>query len=76
LFTVIVRRDQAEHAAQPLAKGSRVLVVGRLQRRSRTTEDGSARSVEEVVAGELGLAQALKNSARAGARAAGSTLCS
>jgi single-stranded DNA-binding protein len=46
-FTVIVWRDQAEHA-----------------------------SVVEVVAEELGLAQALKNSARAGARAAGSTLCS
>jgi single-stranded DNA-binding protein len=25
---VIVRRDQAEHAAQSLAKGSRVVVVG------------------------------------------------
>jgi single-strand DNA-binding protein len=75
-FTVIVWRDQAEHAAQSLAKGSRVLVVGRLQQRSWTTEDGSARSVVEVVAEELGLAQALKNSARAGARAAGSTLCS
>jgi single-strand DNA-binding protein len=75
-LTVIVWRDQAEHAAQSLAKGSRVLVVGRLQQRSWTTEDGSARSVVEVVAEELGLAQALKNSARAGARAAGSTLCS
>jgi hypothetical protein len=30
-FTVIVWRDQAEHAAQSLAKGSRVVVVGRLQ---------------------------------------------
>ena len=33
-FTVIVWRDQAEHAAQSLAKGSRVVVVGRLQQRS------------------------------------------
>ena len=32
-FTVIVWRDQAEHAAQSLAKGSRVVVVGRLQQR-------------------------------------------
>jgi single-strand DNA-binding protein len=53
-FTVIVWRDQAEHAAQSLAKGSRIVVVGRLQQRSWTAEDGSARSVVEVVAEELG----------------------
>ena len=53
-FTVIVWRDQAEHASQSLAKGSRVVVVGRLQQRSWTAEDGSARSVVEVVAEELG----------------------
>ena len=52
--TVIVWRDQAEHAAQSLAKGSRVVVVGRLQQRSWTTEDGSARSTVEVIADELG----------------------
>jgi single-strand DNA-binding protein len=53
-FRVIVWRDQAEHAAESLSKGSRVVVVGRLQQRSWTTEDGSARSVVEVVAEELG----------------------
>jgi single-strand DNA-binding protein len=53
-FTVVVWRDQAEHAAESLAKGSRVLVVGRLQQRSWTAEDGAARSVVEVVAEELG----------------------
>jgi single-strand DNA-binding protein len=53
-FTVIVWRDQAEHAAHSLAKGSRVVVVGRLQQRSWTAEDGSARSTVEVVAEELG----------------------
>ena len=53
-FTVVVWRDQAEHAAQSLSKGSRVVVVGRLQQRAWTTEDGSARSVIEVVAEELG----------------------
>jgi len=53
-FTVIVWRDQAEHAAQSLAKGSRVVVVGRLQQRAWTAEDGSARSSVEVVAEELG----------------------
>jgi single-strand DNA-binding protein len=50
-FSVIVWRDQAEHAAQSLAKGSRVVVVGRLQQRAWTAEDGSARS---AVDDELG----------------------
>ena len=53
-FTIVVWRDQAEHAAQSLSKGSRVVLVGRLQQRSWTAEDGSARSVVEVVAEELG----------------------
>jgi single-strand DNA-binding protein len=52
-FTVVVWRDQAEHAAQSLAKGSRVVVMGRLQQRSGTAEDGSARSVVEVVRDHL-----------------------
>jgi single-strand DNA-binding protein len=51
---MIVWRDQAEHAAHSLAKGSRVVVVGRLQQRSWTAEDGGVRSVVEVVADELG----------------------
>jgi hypothetical protein len=45
---------QAEHAAESLAKGSRVVAVGRLQQRSWTDEDGSAQSTVEVVAEELG----------------------
>jgi single-strand DNA-binding protein len=53
-FTVVVWRDQAEHVAESLSKGSRVVVVGRLQQRSWTAKDGSARSVVEVVADELG----------------------
>jgi single-strand DNA-binding protein len=52
-FTVVVWRDQAEHAAQSLAKGSRVVVMGRLPQRSWTAEDGSARSVVEVVRDHL-----------------------
>jgi single-strand DNA-binding protein len=53
-FTVVVWRDQAEHTAASLAKGSRVVVVGRLQQRAWTAEDGSARQAVEVVAEELG----------------------
>jgi single-strand DNA-binding protein len=53
-FTVVVWRDQAEHAAESLSKGSRVVVLGRLQQRTWTAEDGSARQAVEVVAEELG----------------------
>jgi single-strand DNA-binding protein len=53
-FTVVVWRDQAEHAAQSLSKGSRVVIVGRLQQRSWTAEDSSVRSTVEVQADELG----------------------
>jgi single-strand DNA-binding protein len=53
-FTVVVWRNQAEHAAESLSKGSRIVVVGRLQQRSWVAEDGSARQLVEVVAEELG----------------------
>jgi single-strand DNA-binding protein len=53
-FTVVVWRDQAEHLAESLAKGSRVVVIGRLQQRTWTAEDGSVRSTVEVLADELG----------------------
>jgi single-strand DNA-binding protein len=54
LDAVVVWRDQAEHAAESLSKGSRVVVVGKLQQRTWTAEDGSARSTVEVIADELG----------------------
>ena len=53
-FTVVVWRDQAEHAPESLAKGSRAVVIGRLQPRAWTAEDGTARSTVEVVAEDLG----------------------
>ena len=53
-LTVVVWRDQAEHAAASLSRGSRVVVVGRLQQRTWTAGDGSARQAVEVVAEELG----------------------
>jgi single-strand DNA-binding protein len=55
-YTVIVLRDQAEHAAQSLSRGSRVVGMGRLQQRSWTAEDGSTRSTVEVVATSWGRA--------------------
>jgi single-strand DNA-binding protein len=54
LDAVVVWRDQAEHAAESLTKGSRIAVLGKLQQRSWTAEDGSARSTVEVMAEELG----------------------
>jgi single-strand DNA-binding protein len=51
----VVWRDQAVHAAASLAKGSRVVVVGRLAQRSWRADDGASRSVVEVVADELRL---------------------
>jgi hypothetical protein len=36
---VVAWRDQAEHAAESLTKGSRVVVVGRLQQRAWTAEE-------------------------------------
>ena len=65
-FTVIVWRDQAEHVAESLARGSRVVVVGRLQQRSWTAEDGSARSTVEVVAEGWGRALGGRRRHRAG----------
>jgi single-strand DNA-binding protein len=53
-FTVVVWREQAEHVAASVGKGSRVVVVGRLVQRSWQAEDGGARSLVEVVAEELG----------------------
>ena len=50
---MVVWRGQAEHAAQSLANGSRVVVVGRVVQRASTAEEGSTRTLVEVVA-ELG----------------------
>ncbi|HSO54029.1 MAG TPA: single-stranded DNA-binding protein [Actinomycetes bacterium] len=72
-FTVIVWRDQAEHAARLLSKGSRVVVVGRLQQRTWTAEDGSARSVVEVVAEELGASLRWSTATTTGRRGAGTS---
>jgi single-strand DNA-binding protein len=52
--TVNVWRDQAEHAAESLGKGARVIVVGRPKERSWTDTDGTQHQVTEVDAEELG----------------------
>jgi single-strand DNA-binding protein len=51
---VNVWRGQAEHLADSLAKGDRVMVTGRLRQRSWDTPDGDKRSVTEIEADEVG----------------------
>jgi single-strand DNA-binding protein len=49
-----VWRGQAEHLADSLAKGDRVMVTGRLRQRSWETPEGEKRSVAEIEADEVG----------------------
>ena len=55
-FKVNVWRDQAEHLAESLTKGDRVMVTGRLRQRSWETPEGDKRSVTELEAEEVGSA--------------------
>ncbi len=47
-------RDMAEHCAQSLKKGMRVIAQGRLQQRSYQAQDGSQRTVVEMQVDEIG----------------------
>jgi single-strand DNA-binding protein len=51
---VAVWRRQAEHLADSLSKGDRVMVTGRLRQRSWETPEGDKRSVTEIEADEVG----------------------
>ena len=51
---VNVWRGQAEHLADSLAKGDRVMVTGRLRQRSWETPEGDKRSIAEIEADEVG----------------------
>jgi single-strand DNA-binding protein len=51
---VYVWRGQAEHLADSLGKGDRVMVTGRLRQRSWETPEGDKRSVTEIEADEVG----------------------
>lgn len=53
-FDVTCWRELAEHVALSLNKGARVLVTGRLEQRTWTTEDGTVRNRVELVADEVG----------------------
>jgi single-strand DNA-binding protein len=53
-FNITAWCQLGENAAATLAKGSRVIVTGRLEQREYTTRDGDKRTAIEVVADELG----------------------
>ncbi|HEX2048952.1 MAG TPA: single-stranded DNA-binding protein, partial [Acidimicrobiales bacterium] len=53
-FDIVCWREMAENASESLAKGSRVIVTGRLEQRSWESQDGEKRSKIEVVADEIG----------------------
>jgi single-strand DNA-binding protein len=52
-FNVVAWRQLAENASASLAKGSRVVVSGRLEQRSWETEQGEKRSIVEIVADDI-----------------------
>jgi single-strand DNA-binding protein len=47
-------RELAEHLAESLKRGTRVLVSGRLRQRSYETRDGETRYVVELIVDEIG----------------------
>jgi len=47
-------RQPAEHAAESLTRGMRVVVQGRLRQRSYETRDGDKRTVVELEVDEIG----------------------
>lgn len=52
-YNVTCFGTQAENVAASIGKGDRVIVVGRIEQRSWTTDDGEKRSGYEVIADEV-----------------------
>jgi single-strand DNA-binding protein len=69
-FDVVCWREMAENVTESVARGSRVLVSGRLEQRSWETPEGERRTKVEVIADEVGpslrwaTAQVTKNERR------------
>jgi len=51
---VVCWREMADNVCETLAKGTRVVVTGRLQQRSWEDSDGNKKSKVEIVADEIG----------------------
>ena len=75
-FDVVAWRDLAENVAESLTRGTRVMVVGRLEQRPWETQEGEKRSRVEVIADEIGpslrwaTAQVVRSERRGGGGAA------
>jgi single-strand DNA-binding protein len=52
-LSVTAWRPLAENAAESLAKGSRVIVTGRLRQRTYETPEGAKRTVHEITADDI-----------------------
>ena len=69
-FDIVCWREMAENVSESLARGSRVIVTGRLEQRSWDTQEGEKRTKIEIVADEIGpslrwaTAQVTKNERR------------
>lgn len=74
-FDVTCWRELAENVAESLTKGTRIVVVGRLEQRSWETDSGEKRSKVEIVADDVApslrwaTAQVTRNERRDGATA-------
>ena len=66
-LTVNVWRQQAEHVAETVQRGTRVIVTGRLRQRSYEAKEGEKRTVYEIEADDV--AVSLKNATAKVARA-------
>ena len=53
-FDVTCWGDLGDNVSESLAKGARVLVIGRLEQRSWETDQGDKRSKVEIIADEVG----------------------
>ncbi|MHB1784403.1 MAG: single-stranded DNA-binding protein [Acidimicrobiales bacterium] len=53
-FEVVAWRDLAEHVAESVTRGTRVVVTGRLEQRSWETPEGDKRSRVEIIADDIG----------------------
>ena len=53
-FDVTCWGDLGDNVSESLAKGARVLVIGRLEQRSWETDQGEKRSKVEIIADEVG----------------------
>jgi single-strand DNA-binding protein len=76
-FDIVCWRELAENVSESLTRGTRVMVVGRLEQRSWDTQEGEKRSKVEVVADEIGpslrwaTAEVTKNERRGGGTGGG-----